>query len=162
MVNVWRDAQVFALARSDDGVARQVPLMEKQPDVTLMPLPAVVVPRPRVSDPKDALAEKRFVEEAVVEKRLVVVALVNVLLPEKELLFARSVVEETTMFAVPSKVTPLIVRPVWRAVAVFALPPILSEAAVPVSPVPAPVNEEPVTVPVEVKFPTTVEEELAM
>ena len=44
----------------------------------------------------------------------------------------------------------------------MALPPILREAAEPVSPVPAPVNEEPVTVPVEVKFPTTVEEEFAM
>ena len=86
--------------------------MEKQPEVRLRPLPAVVVPRPRVRDPKDALAEKRLVLDAVVEKRFVVVALVNVLLPEKVLLFARSVVEEMVMLVVPSKVTPLMVRPV--------------------------------------------------
>ena len=42
------------------------------------------------------------------------------------------------------------------------MPPIESDAAEPVSPVPAPVNEEPEIAPVDVKFPTTVEEELAM
>ena len=98
----------------------------------------------------------------VARVRAEVEAFVNVLLPVKELLLARSVVEEMVMFAVPSKVTPLMVRPVWSAVAEFALPPILREAADPVSPVPAPVNEEPVMVPVEVKFPTTVEELFAM
>ena len=94
--------------------------------------------------------------------RAEVEALVKVLLPVKELLLVRSVVEEMVMLVVPSKVTPLMVRPVWSDVAVFALPPIESDAAEPVSPVPRPVNEEPVMTPVEVKFPTTVEEELAM
>ena len=50
--------------------------------------------------------------EPVPRVRAEVEAFVNVLFPVKELLFARSVVEETTMFAVPSKVTPLMVRPV--------------------------------------------------
>ena len=101
---------------------RQVPLMEKHPAVRLMPLPAVVVPRPRVSDPMDALCEKRLVDEAVVEKRLVVVALVKVLLPVKELLLVRSVVEEMVMLVVPSKVTPLIVRAVASLVALVEVP----------------------------------------
>ena len=49
-------------------------------------------------------------------------ALVNELLPVKELLFARSVVDAMTMFAEPSKETPLMVRGVWSVVAVLALP----------------------------------------
>ena len=100
--------------------------------------------------------------EPVPRVRAEVEALVNVLLPVKELLLARSVVEEMVMLVDPSKVTPLMVRPVWRVVAVFALPPMESDAAEPVSPVPAPVNEEPEIAPVAVKLPTTVEEELAM
>ena len=112
LVKVWSCVQELASERSDAGVARQVPETEKQPAVMLKPLLADVVPSPRVRDPKAAEAEKRFVDDAVVEKRLVVVALVKVLLPEKVLLLVSSVVEEIVMFAVPSKVTPLIVRPV--------------------------------------------------
>ena len=44
------------------------------------------------------------------------------LLPENVLLSPRSVVDATTIFAVPLNETPLMVRAVWRAVAVPALP----------------------------------------
>ncbi len=51
-----------------------------------------------------------------------VIVFEKMFVPEKVLSLARSVVEAIMMLAVPSKVTPLIVRPVWRAVAVEALP----------------------------------------
>ena len=85
LVNVWRDVQVLASESSVALVTRQVPETEKHPAVRLIPLPAVVVPRPRVRDPKDAFAEKRLVDEAVVEKKLVEVAFVSVTLPVKVL-----------------------------------------------------------------------------
>ena len=49
----------------------------------------------------------------------------NVLLPLKVFEFARSVVEEIVISALPLKETPLMRREVWRVVAVAALPPIL-------------------------------------
>ena len=51
----------------------------------------------------------------------------KVLLPENVFELASRVVEATTMFAVPLKETPLIVRAVSRAVAVPAFPPIERE-----------------------------------
>ena len=79
-----------------------------------------------------------MVEEAIVEKRLVEVAAVvvlrvmlskmlapvKVLAPEKVLLLASTVEEAAVivMLVVPSKVVPLMVRPVCKAVAVEALP----------------------------------------
>ena len=59
----------------------------------LNPFPAVVVPVPRIKLPNDALWEKRLVDDAVVEKSVVVVALVKTFLPEKVLLSPRSVEE---------------------------------------------------------------------
>ena len=55
---------------------------------------------------------------------LPLMVLLKVFVPEKVLLFARSVEDAavTVTLAVPSKVTPFIVRPVWSAVAVEALP----------------------------------------
>ena len=52
------------------------------------------------------------------------IVLLKMLVPLNVLLFAKSVEEAavTVMLEVPSKVTPLMVRPVWRAVAVEALP----------------------------------------
>ena len=65
-------------------------------------------------------------------------SVVKLLEPENVLLSPRSVVEATTMLAVPLKETPLIVRAVWRAVAVAALPPMESvEVDVCTSAVPA-------------------------
>src|SRR5665213_4154219 len=61
---------------------------------------------------------------------------VKTLVPPKVLSSPRSVVEATTMFADPSKEIPLMLRGVWSFVAVPALPPIESDAAVPVKPVP--------------------------
>ena len=60
------------------------------------------------------------------------IVLVNLLVPEKVLVSARSVEEAAliVMLPVPSKVTPLMVRPVCSAVAVPALPetePVMSE-----------------------------------
>ena len=85
-----------------------------------------------VTPPKVKLVVKRLVELEVVEKKLVEVAEVEVLLvmlskmlaPEKVLLLASRVEEAAVMvmLAVPSKEVPLIVRAVWRAVAVEALP----------------------------------------
>jgi hypothetical protein len=78
-------------------------------------------------------APKKFVVDAVVVKRLVEVALVVVELPKvvppvklfmplNPLLSPSRVVEATTILAVPSNETPLIVRAVWSLVAVPALP----------------------------------------
>ena len=52
------------------------------------------------------------------------IVLLKMLVPLNVLLFASKVEDAAviTMFPVPSKVTPLMVRPVWRAVAVEALP----------------------------------------
>jgi hypothetical protein len=115
-----------------------------------MPVPPLATPRavPRFKEPKDALWAERLVDEATVEKNAEEVALVKVVAPvktvdpENVLLLASSVelAALIVMLADPSKETPLMVRAVWRVVAVFALPPIESEPAVPVSPVPAPVK----------------------
>ena len=72
---------------------RQLPPTAKQPVARLMPFPAVVVPVPRVNDPKDADWEKRLVDDAVVVKKDVLVALPKTFLPEKVLLSIRSVEE---------------------------------------------------------------------
>ena len=68
---------------------RQVPLTETQPPVMLMPLDAVVVPKPNVKVPKDADWEKRLVDDAVVEKKLVEVAEARVVLPVKALVLLK-------------------------------------------------------------------------
>ena len=100
---------------------------------------------PKVRVPKVAVLALRAVVEAKEEKKDVVVALVpvalantklpvrvvdesvvpvKVLVPVQVLESASSVEEAAVMvmLAVPSKVTPLMVRPVWSAVAVEALP----------------------------------------
>ena len=118
------------------------------------------------SEPSEAVCENKLVLDATVEKKLELVAFANVVLPVNEftpenvLLFASSVDEAAVivMSAEPLNKTLLILREVCRIVAEPALPPIESEAALPVNPVPAPVNDELVTVPVEVKLPTTVED----
>ena len=63
---------------------------------------------PSESDPNDAACAKRFVLDAVVEKKFVEVALVKVVLPENVLLLARSVdeaaetvIEPPTLSGVP-------------------------------------------------------------
>ena len=75
--------------------------------------------------------------------RFVVVALVKALFPENVLLSPSNVEDAAliVMLLEPLKETPLMVRAVWSAVAVPALPPIESDVAVPVSPVPAPEKE---------------------
>ena len=91
----------------------------------------------------------RLVVEAVAKNpsplavKLVEDAFAKMFLPLKVLLSLRSVLLAAliVMFADPSKETPLIVLAVCNAVAVPALPPIESDVAVPVSPVPAPEKE---------------------
>jgi hypothetical protein len=58
-----------------------------------------------------------------------VMVLLNVLVPEKVLLFARSVEEAAVMVmsVEPLNAVPLMLREFWRRVAVPALPPMLSE-----------------------------------
>ena len=83
-----------------------------------------------VSAPSEAVCEKRFVDDAVVEKMVVVVAFASVVAPEKVfvpenvLLFASSVDDAAVMVmsAEPLKEVPLMVRAVWSVVAVEALP----------------------------------------
>ena len=84
---------------------------------------------PILSEPSDATCEYRFVDDAVVEKKLVVVALVavripNPLTPENVLLFARRVDDAAVMVisAEPLNATPLMFRAVLSVVAVDALP----------------------------------------
>ena len=77
--------------------------------------------------------------------RFVVVALVKALFPENVLLSPSNVEDAAliVMLLEPLKETPLIVLAVWSAVAVFALPPMLKEAAVPVMLVPTSVEGVP-------------------
>ena len=97
---------------SEDGVARHVPPTEKQPEVMLTPLPAVVVAEPRVSDPKLALAAKRFVELAVVAKKFVLVALVRIVLPPNVLLSESSVEDAAVIvIALPTLKAVLLIVP---------------------------------------------------
>ena len=107
----------------------------------VVPVPPEVIPRaedkdreaavmaPEVTLPVLREVEKRLVEEAVVENKLVEVAFPRVRLPVKVLSLARSVEEAAVrvMLAEPLKEVPLMVRAVCKMVAVAALPPILRE-----------------------------------
>ena len=84
-MNVWRDAQVLALASSDALVTRHVPPTEKQPAVRLRPfakvdeaapvrLSAVVcIPAPKVevADPLMVVVERLLLMERIVVEALV-------------------------------------------------------------------------------------------
>ena len=107
-----------------------VPLPMRIPESVVEPVPPFDTPSavPSDNDPTAAVCAKRLVLDAVVAKKFVEVALVRrtdplkVLLPEKVLLLARSVVDAMVMLVEPSKETPLMVRGVARVVAVLALP----------------------------------------
>ena len=106
--------------------------------VTAPRMPAVWEPN-EVVLPTDVMTPERLalvVTVAALPLMEPVMRLENVSLPENVLLSPRSVVEATTMLAVPLKETPLMVRAFWSAVAVPALPPMESDEAVPVNPVP--------------------------
>jgi hypothetical protein len=148
---------VLLLASSVDDAA--VMVMSLVPS-NAVPLMLRGVWRAVAVDALPVSAPMKLVNHEVVPERSVVVALVKVLRPVQLFLSERIVDDAAVMvmLAVPSNVVPLMVRPVWSAEAVPALPPIESDAAVPVRPVPAPANDEPVTAPVAVKLPTTVED----
>ena len=97
-----------------EPVIAPVPLPVRHPVRDVAPVPPEATPRPlvRLSVPIHAVVEVNKVE----------VALVNVSRPENVLLLASNVVEATTMFDAPVKVTPFIVAPGVRAEAVAAFP----------------------------------------
>jgi hypothetical protein len=87
------------------------------------PLPAVVVPVPRVRAPKDAVCANRFVDDAVVEKKLVLVAFARVVLPETASVEPR-VVAPVTVLAPTIVEEALLINPlesVWRLLQVLAV-----------------------------------------
>ena len=77
---------------------------------------------PAVRAVEEAKVMVLFVNQAVEPESSVVVALAKVFSKLHVLTSPRSVVDDTVMFAVPSKETPLMVRAVSSAVAVEALP----------------------------------------
>ena len=126
-VNEFTPENVLLFARRVDDAA--VMVISAEP-LNATPLMFRAVLSVVAVDALPVRAPMTVVNHAVLPEMRVVVALAKVLRPVQVLSLARSVEEAAviTMFPVPSKVVPLMVRPVWSAVAVPALPEILIPA----------------------------------
>ena len=100
------------------------------PAMAFASTPAACEPKAVTLDPEEVTAPERLafvVTVAALPEMFPWMVEEKVLVPEKVLESASSVVEAMVMLAEPLKETPLIVRAVWSVVAVLALPPIEKE-----------------------------------